>query len=78
MADKQEPHLGRRRAPCLRCWSPNEVYASLLDWQIAVGVAKGEHEDFEDFGRGLSDEAVAAEAFGHFVALLKKTGHLET
>lgn len=57
--------------------SPSEVYASLMDWQIAVGVATGDHDDFEDFGRGLSDEVVAAEAFGRFVELLTKHGHLE-
>lgn len=56
--------------------SQNEVYASLLDWQIAVGVSGGEHDDFEDFGRGLSDEAVAAEAFERFVQLLRKGGHV--
>lgn len=58
--------------------SPDEVYASLLDWQIAVGIAHGNHDDFEDFGRGLSEEAVATEAFERFVQLLRERGHLVT
>ena len=56
--------------------SPNEVYASLLDWQIAVGVTNGDHDDFEDFGRGLSEGAVAAEALERFVQLLRERGQL--
>jgi|SRR5438034_4386828 len=56
--------------------SQNEVYASLLDWQIAVGVTNGDHDDFEDFGRGLSEEALATEAFQRFVQLLRERGHL--
>ena len=52
----------------------NEVFASLLDSQIAVGVTAGEHEDFEDLGRGLSDTAIAHEAFTRFVEILRETG----
>lgn len=36
---------------------PSEVFASLLGHQIALGATGDDHEDFEDFGRGLSDEA---------------------
>jgi hypothetical protein len=56
--------------------SPSEIYASLLDWQIAVGVSNGDHDDFEGFGRGVSEAAVAAEAFEQFVTLLRRHGHL--
>jgi hypothetical protein len=52
----------------------NEVFASLLDRQIAVGATAGEHEDFEDFGRGLSDTVIAREAFTRFVEILRETG----
>jgi hypothetical protein len=55
---------------------PNEVFASLKGTQIAVGPTVGEHEDFEDFGRGLSDEDVAREAFARFVEILTETGHI--
>jgi len=55
----------------------NEVFASLLDGQIAVGVANGIHQDFEDFGRGRTDEEVAREAFDYFVTLLGEHGHVE-
>ena len=55
----------------------NEVFASLLGPQIAIGATRGEHEDFEDFGRGLSDEEVAREAFNRFVEILTEAGHLE-
>ena len=56
---------------------PNEVFASLdRGGQIAVGVTNGDHQDFEDWGRDVSDEQVAREAFDHFVALLRAHGHL--
>jgi hypothetical protein len=58
--------------------APNEVFASLLGYQIALGLTKGEHHDFESFGRGLTDEQVAREAFERFVALLDRHGHLAT
>ena len=47
-----------------------EVFASLSRVQITVGCG-GESTDFEDFGRGLSDAAVAKEAFEKFVRLLQ-------
>ena len=56
--------------------SREEVFASLLGHQIALGVTAGEHEDFEDFGRGLSDAEVAGEAFERFVEVLGQNGHL--
>jgi len=57
---------------------PNEVFASLLGHQIAVGAtAATDHEDFEDFGRSLSDDQVAQEAFDCFVALLREHGHID-
>jgi hypothetical protein len=57
--------------------APNEVFATLHGHQIAVGPTKGHHDDFEDFGRGLSDEAVAREAFDRFVEVLAEAGYLE-
>jgi len=54
----------------------NEVFASLLGYQIALGLTKGEHQDFESLERGLTDEQVAGEAFARFVALLDQHGHL--
>jgi hypothetical protein len=56
--------------------SPNEVFASLLGYQIALGLTQGEHQDFEDFGRGLTDEQLAAEAFERFINLLDSYGHM--
>ena len=58
--------------------TPNEVFASFnRGGQIAVGsAATGDHDDFEDFGRGLSDQEVAREAFDRFVELLREHGHL--
>jgi hypothetical protein len=52
-----------------------EVWASLLDGQIAVG-AGDSHTDFESFGRHMSDDQVGAEAFAHFVDLLRQHGYL--
>jgi hypothetical protein len=52
-----------------------EVFASLLDVQIAVG-DESHHEDFEDFGRGLTDEEVARRAFEKLVDLLRGHGYL--
>lgn len=56
----------------------DEVFASFnRGGQIAVGVtAAGGHEDFDDFGRGRSDEEIAQEAFDHFVDLLVAHGHV--
>ena len=53
--------------------SANEVFASLTSWQITVG-ARGSDTDFEDFGRNLSDEQIAQEAFGQFFKLLSERG----
>ena len=53
----------------------NEVYASLRGGQIAVG-DQADHQDFEDFGRGLSDQDLAREAFDDLVELLRRHGHL--
>src|SRR5688572_24225536 len=50
-----------------------EVWASLSEVQIAVG-AGGEHEDFEPFGRRISDDEVAQEAFAHLTFLLHQHG----
>ena len=55
----------------------NEVFASLLGNQIALGITSGDHEDFEDFGRGLSSEEVARQAFDRFVEVLAEAGHLD-
>ena len=58
--------------------TPNEVFASFnRGGQIAVGATvTGDHEDFENFGRDLSDDEVAREAFDRFVELMRKYGHL--
>ena len=54
----------------------NEVYATLLGGQIAVG-DRADHTDFADFGHGLSDEEVAQEAFNDLIELLRRHGHLD-
>jgi hypothetical protein len=51
----------------------NEVFASLTSGQITVG-ARGSDTDFEDFGRNLSDDQIAREAFGQFLKLLSESG----
>lgn len=56
--------------------TPNEVYASLLGYQIAVGVTNGDHRDFENYGRGLADKDLAKEAFDRLAELLRLHGHL--
>lgn len=48
-----------------------EVFASLTSDQITVG-SGAELNDFEDFGRGMSGEALAKEAFEWFVQLLQR------
>ena len=57
---------------------PNEVFASFnRGGQIAVGATiTGDHDDFEDFGRDLSDQEVAREVFDRFVELLREHGHV--
>ena len=57
--------------------SAHEVYASLSDGQITVGIVGGEHDDFEDFGRGLSDQAIAQEALVRFLGVLAENGLIE-
>jgi hypothetical protein len=57
---------------------PDEVYASLMEHQIAVGTSRGSHDDFEDFGRHLTDAEIAREAFTQFVSLLQVHGHLNS
>lgn len=56
--------------------APYEVWASIREGQIAVGAGE-DHDDFEDFRRGLSESALAYEAFGCFVALLRENGYPE-
>jgi hypothetical protein len=50
-----------------------EVFASLTTDQITVGVDSAA-TDFEDFGRGLTSEQVAKEAFAHFETALREKG----
>lgn len=54
----------------------NEVFASLLGFQVAVGLTNGRHDDFERFGRSVTEQQVAREAFATFVDLLTKHGQL--
>jgi hypothetical protein len=56
-----------------RAESGAEVFASLTSGQITVG-SGAESTDFEDFGRGLPNAAVAKEAFERFVQLLQREG----
>jgi hypothetical protein len=56
--------------------SDHEVFATLTEGQLTIGPTRGDHEDFEDFGRGLAPEVVAQEAFDSFVKLLRKYGHV--
>lgn len=69
---------GARRDLVCAPGQPNEVFASLLGGQIAIGIAGGEHEDFEDFGRDRSATAVAQEAFTRFVERLREAGLVAT
>ena len=80
------PHEWRQESSLLTRWTslicgaeqPNEVFASInRGGQIAIGVTNSEdHEDFERWGRPVTEEPVAREAFDHFVALLRAHGHL--
>jgi hypothetical protein len=55
--------------------TPSEVFASMQhNGQIAVGDQSG-HEDFENFGRGLSEREIAQEAFAYFRRLLSENGY---
>ena len=56
--------------------SSDEVWASIRDGTIAVGAGE-DHEDFEGFGRDLSEAAVAHQAFTHLLTLLREHGHPE-
>ena len=60
---------GRTDLVC-RAMNGAEVFASLTSSQITVGSGK-DADDFENFGRGLSEAAVAKEAFERFVQLLQ-------
>lgn len=53
--------------------SLNEVWATIGEAQIAVGDCDG-HQDFDDFGRGLPESALAHEAFNYLVSLLRSHG----
>ncbi len=55
----------------------NEVFATLNGYQITVGITNSTHEDFEDFGRRMTDAVVAGEAFQRFVQILEECGHLQ-
>ena len=52
-----------------------EVWATLRDHQITVGVDR-EASDFETWGRPMTDEQVAAEAFAHFVTQLRERHYI--
>jgi len=67
---------GSRRDLICAPGDSNEIFASLTRDQLTVGATRGDHEDFEDFGRGLSDDALADQAFGHFVDLIVRAGYL--
>jgi hypothetical protein len=54
-----------------------EVWATVREWTIAVGAGPDYHQDFEDFGRGYSDEAIAREAYDHLLALLAAHAYLQ-
>ena len=53
----------------------NEVLAVLRSYQITIATASGER-DFEEWGRNLSPEQVAKEAFLHFLGMLQSSGIL--
>ena len=55
----------------------SEVWASLRDYQLTVG-DDAEDTDFESWGRDLTNEQVAAEAFEHFVALMRRHQYLDS
>ena len=57
----------------LVCWpgTSQEVFASLAQSQITVG-SNNTAEDFEAFGRSLSDEELAREAWALLESLIRK------
>ena len=59
----------------LMCVRPDghEVWATIRPGQIAVGIGP-EHADFEDFGRGMSEEQLGEEAFAEFRDLIEGRG----
>ena len=60
----------------LVCWpdTSEELFASLTEYQITVGNS-GSTEDFEKFGRKISDEELAGEAWAQFMALITEIRH---
>jgi hypothetical protein len=70
--------FGSRRDIICEAGTPREVFASLnRGGQIAVGITRtGNHGDFEDFGRKVSDSEIATEAFNFFIECLRETGQL--
>jgi hypothetical protein len=48
------------------------VWATLRPGAVAVGLGP-DHVDFERFGRKLSDNELAAQAFDHFCSLLVRS-----
>jgi len=64
---------GRTDLIC-RAMNGAEVFASLTSAQITVGSGK-DATDFENFGRDISEAAVAKEAFERFVQLLQRGKH---
>jgi hypothetical protein len=54
-----------------------EVWATAYTDQIAVGAGSdGDHNDFQDFGRGETPSQLAREGFNRLKALLRQHGHL--
>jgi len=54
----------------------SSVFATICDGQITVGTATDD-EDFERFGRKLSEMEVAQLAFARLVQLLREGGYLD-
>ena len=57
----------------LVCWpdTPHEVFASLTEHQITIG-NNNTDQDFESFGRNVSDIDLANEAWKYFEELITK------
>lgn len=57
----------------LICWPEThaEVFASLTDYQITVSTRESE-DDFETFGRDMSDEDLAREAMARLELIITK------
>jgi hypothetical protein len=51
-----------------------EVWASFRESSVAIGTGEN-HTDFEDFGRGLTDQALASEAFKYFEKIVTQNKH---